>query len=121
MISRAEILMGRDREFPLTSELEANLAALLEAVNKLRTLYGKPMLVSSGYRPGHFNSDAGGAKNSCHLLCMAVDFHDADHAIYDFCTDVVLEQCGLYKEDKSSTASWLHCQTRATSNRTFRP
>ena len=78
MISRDEILMHRDAEFPLTPELEANLAKLLEAVNKLRALYGQPMYVSSGYRPGHYNKAAGGAPNSPHPQCQAVDFHDAD-------------------------------------------
>lgn len=121
MITRAELLMGRDSEYPLTPELEHNLELLLEAVNKLRALYGKPMFVSSGYRPGRFNVAAHGAPNSAHRTCEAVDFNDLGHAIYDFCTDAILEQCGLYKEDGNYTNTWTHVQIRPTKNRVFRP
>ena|SRR5271154_106248 len=120
-ISRDEILMGRDVEFPLSDELEANLQNLLVAVNKLRDLYGKPMYVSSGYRPGHYNTDAGGAPNSTHCLCMAVDFHDQDKALKEWITIDILEQCELYQEDPSHTVTWLHVQTRPTHNRVFIP
>lgn len=111
-ISRDEILMGRDTEFPLSPELETNLAVLLEAVNKLRDLYGKPMYVSSGYRPGHWNRDAGGATNSPHVTCQAVDFVDHDHAIKDWLTVDILIECGLWQEDPKHTVGWVHCQVR---------
>lgn len=120
MISRDEILMGRDAEFPLTPELEANLAKLLIAVNKLRALYGKPMVVSSGYRPGHYNSDAGGAKGSCHLVCMAVDFKDGDGALKAWITPEILEECELWQEDPAKTVSWLHVDIKPRANRVFK-
>lgn len=120
-IKRAEILMGRDAEFPLSEELESNLSKLLAAVNQLRELYGKPMIVSSGYRPGRFNAAAGGAKNSSHLSCEAVDFKDADGALKAFCTPEILVKCGLYMEDPESTPTWCHLQIRPTKNRIFKP
>lgn len=113
--------MGREVEFPLTIEQEANLSELLIALNKLRKLYGKPMYVSSGYRPGRFNKAAGGAQKSQHLTCEAVDFKDADGAIKAFCTVQILEQCGLYMEHPDATPTWCHLQTRPTKNRIFRP
>lgn len=121
MISRDEILMGRDKEFPLSEELEENLDNLLIAVNKLRTLYGKPMYVSSGYRPGRYNKAAGGAPNSSHCLCMAVDFHDTDKLLKEWITVDILEQCGLYQENPNNTPTWLHVQIRPTNNRVFNP
>jgi hypothetical protein len=51
MISRDEILMGRDKQAPLTGPMEVNLEKLLKAVNKFRAVWGKPMKVTSGYRP----------------------------------------------------------------------
>lgn len=121
MISRDEILMGRDVEFPLDSQLEANLANLLIAVNKLRGLYGKPMFVSSGYRPGPFNWDAHGAPNSPHIICQAVDFHDQDNKIKDWLTEEILTQCGLYQEDPEYTPTWVHVQIKPTIHRIFKP
>jgi hypothetical protein len=123
MVSRKEVLMGRDAENPLTKEMEANLAKLLEALNKFRSRYGKPMVVSSGYRPGKYNKSAGGAKNSAHLTCEATDFADADGKLkaYVKTNPSVLEECGLYMEDPERTKTWIHLQIRATKNRVFKP
>lgn len=123
MISREEVLMKRDIEFPLTKELEANLKKLLENLNKFRQKYGKPMLVSSGYRPGKYNKSAGGAKSSAHLSCEACDFKDADGKLKEFVkkNPTVLEECDLYMEAPESTPTWIHLQTRATKNRVFKP
>lgn len=120
-IKRSEVLMGRDLEFPLSETLESNLEKLLAAVNQLRELYGKPMSVSSGYRPGRFNTAAGGAKNSSHLSCEAVDFKDADGALKAFCTPEILTKCGLYMEAPENTPTWCHLQIRPTKNRIFKP
>lgn len=121
MISREEVLMGRDKEFPLTPELETNLSNLLIAVNKLRSLYGKPIYVSSGYRPDHYNWDAHGASNSPHITCQAVDFKDQDNKIKEWLTPKILEECGLYQEDPKYTPTWVHVQIRPTKNRVFKP
>lgn len=104
--------MGRDTEFPLTLELEDNLNKLLEVLNKFREAYGKAMTVSSGYRPGHYNTDAGGAKNSNHRFCRACDFHDPDGAIDTFATecdkDGRLKAWGLWLESPAHTPGWCH-------------
>lgn len=121
MISRDEILMGRDVEYPLTPELEVNLARLMTAVNALRGLYNAPMYVSSGYRPGKYNKAAGGAPNSCHTECMAIDFHDADGTLKAWITEGILEQCGLWQESPAHTPTWLHVDIRPRANRVFIP
>lgn len=121
MITRDEILMGRDKLYPLSPQLESNLSKLIIALNKLRALYGKPMFVSSGYRPGEFNTKAKGAKNSSHITCEAVDFKDADGAIKKFCTPEILIQCGLFMEHLDATPTWCHLQIRPTNNRIFKP
>src|ERR1700676_1615737 len=124
-ITREEILMGRDVEYPLTPELETNLAMLLNKLIQFRDLYGIPMLVSSGYRPGHYNTDAGGAKGSAHAVCEACDFHDQDGALDFFCANRldVLEQCCLYLEMPSKTIGWTHLTIRApkSGSRIFLP
>lgn len=124
-ISRDEVLMGRDTEFPLTPELETNLIKLLEALNKIRDAYGKPLSVSSGYRPGHYNSDAGGAANSPHKSCEACDFHDPDRALTNWIlfNKQILPQCGLYMESPDRTVGWVHLQVRVipSGNRIFIP
>ena len=121
MISRDEILMGREKEFPLSQSQEFNLNILLHCVNLLREAYGKPMYVSSGYRPGRYNKAAGGAKGSAHLSCEAVDFKDADGKLKQFITEDLLKKCGLYMEHPDDTPTWVHVQIRPTKNRIFNP
>lgn len=117
MISRAEILKNRELEYPLTAELEANLNRLLIAVNKLRHLYGKPMFCTSGYRPGHYNTDVKGGSKSSHLFCAAADFRDHDRSLTNFCTDDILEKCGLWMEDPAIATTWVHVQTKEPKSR----
>lgn len=123
--TRDEILMRRDGEFPLTPDLEANLNDLLIKLSQFRSMYGKPLRVSSGYRPGHFNSDVGGAWNSPHKICQAVDFHDEDGSIkaWVMANQPVLIACDLWMEDASRTLTWIHLQSRPISsgNRIFKP
>jgi hypothetical protein len=125
MISLEEFLMGREGEYPLTLELALNAASLLAAVNYIRGVYGKPMKVSSGYRPGHFNTSAKGAKKSPHLTCEAIDLLDPDQSISKWCLTHLseLEKAGLYLEEPAHTKGWAHLQTRspASGNRVFSP
>ena len=122
MISRDEILMGRDKEYPLNESLENNLNILLERLNKFREIYGTPMVVSSGYRPGKYNEIAHGAKNSAHLTCEACDFKDNDGELKKWILSHVdvLYKCDLYMEHQDNTPTWCHLQTRKTSKRIFR-
>lgn len=60
---------------PNKSEL-ANLRLLAETVlEPLRTAYGKPIVVSSGFRCAALNKAVGGARSSQHLLGQAADIH----------------------------------------------
>lgn len=123
MITRAEVLMGRDREYPLSPQLEQNLEDLLRRLNNVRALYGKPMLVTSGYRPGGYNRAAGGAAKSCHLICKAADFSDPDGELAKWLLnnlDVLVEE-GLWLENPKYTKGWVHLQTRPVAARVFKP
>lgn len=125
MISRDEVLMGRDKEFPLDATLEANLKLLLGCLNVFRELYGHLMVVSSGYRPGHYNKDAGGAKNSNHKICQACDFHDSSGVLKAFIEQSpkvmengvevpkILVDSNLYMENPKKTIQWVHLQSVA--------
>lgn len=115
--------MGRDKEYPLSLQLETNLSKLLLAVNKFYNTYNQEMKVSSGYRPGSYNTRVGGAKNSAHTTCEACDFLDPTGAIDAYClaNPTVLESCGLWQEHPDSTKGWCHLDTRKRVNRVFRP
>jgi hypothetical protein len=111
-----EILMGREVAHPLSPNAKMNLDRLLIAVNRLRALWGKPLIVSSGYRPAAINKAAGGAKASHHLHCAAVDFRDPEGLLARWLISRldVLEACALWMEDpqytKNERGRWVHCQ-----------
>jgi len=113
-VTEAEYLMGRDVANPPDITLRKNMEKLLIAVNLVRDLYGKPLTISSGYRPAAANAAAGGAKKSCHLTCEAVDFGDKDRKFTKWCLMNldVLERAGLYMESPAATPTWVHLQTR---------
>lgn len=123
LITRDEILMGRDKEFPLTPELEKNLLKLLESLNYLRYDYGKPMTVSSGYRPGYYNKNAGGAKSSAHLTCEACDFGDVSGDLDSWCmaNQDKLRKYGLRLEHPSYTKNWCHLDIKLKDKVVFIP
>lgn len=58
---------------PPKLELE-NLTYTAEMLDRVRSLLGVPVLVSSAYRSPAVNAAVGGAKTSQHMLGQAVDF-----------------------------------------------
>lgn len=119
MVYSREILQGTE----CPKELRDNLDKLLIAVNKLREIWGKPMLVTSGLRSPEHNKLIGGAPSSAHLTAEACDFADPKEALDNYLDahPEVLEKCGLFREHPSKTKGWVHLQTRPTKNRTFMP
>lgn len=114
MITRDEILKDYRSGIieTIPANLEANLTKLLEALNKFRTIYGKPMAVTSGYRNPKKNVAIGGAKKSNHMSCLACDFADSESILDSYCVanQDVLEACGLYLEHPKWTKNWCHLQ-----------
>lgn len=47
---------------------------LVELMNKIREQFGRPIVVTSGYRSEAHNEAVGGVKNSLHVLGQACDF-----------------------------------------------
>ena len=131
--TRSEILMGRDSQYPTNQEQSDNLDQLIKALNPIREAWGSALVISSGYRPGHFNTAAGGAKMSAHQSCQAVDIIDKDGKLAEWMLNNLdkLDQHGLYLESPDYTyiinssgerlTGWIHLQTRPTSRRVFIP
>lgn len=113
MITKNELLKGRDKLFlkEYTQEISDNLDDLLIKLNKFREIYGKPMIVNSGWRPVSINNKTPGAsKKSKHLIGCAADIQDKDGKLGEFCLNNVkiLEDCDLYIEQPSFTDGWVH-------------
>lgn len=115
MISMQELTMGRDQRYPkdFTKEVQANLKVLHEKINIVREKFGKPMIVSSGWRSPEINaSTPGAAKASKHLVGLAVDIYDKDGVLWKWVIEnlQLMQDLALYIEDKRFTNTWVHFQ-----------
>lgn len=118
MISLAEL---NPHKYPTTPEIDANLAILLERLNKVRAKWGKPMTITSGLRSDAQQKDliAQGKSNapkSKHLIGAAADIFDPHGYFYDWCkaNSDLLEEIGLWCEERQG--NWQHMQCIAPSS-----
>lgn len=120
MITEAEILKGRITRAEMPPEHIANLDILLDRMNKVRTLYGVAMTITSGYRSNAEQIRVYAAKGitdikkipmgSKHLICAAVDVADTDGKLNQWCKDneEALREIGVWLETRQG--GWQHFQ-----------
>ena len=113
MISKLELLQGRDKQYPndYTKDVSDNLDKLLPLLNQIRTAWGKPMNVASGWRPPALNaSTPGAALHSKHMLGLAADIEDLDGSLWAWVLDnlPLMQKLGIYMEDRRYTPTWVH-------------
>ena len=121
MISMNELLSGQASLGDLPNDVQNNLNTLLVKVNKVRTAYDKPMIVTSGLRTVKHHLEIYARKGiyppkvpmkSNHLSGRAVDFSDSDGKLKAWVKENIklIEEIGLYMEDFSATKTWCHFQ-----------
>ena len=115
MIAKSELLMGRDTQYPndYTQEISDNLDRLLVPMNQIRTAYGIPMDVSSGWRPPSINAATpGAATHSKHMTGDACDIKDPDGALmrWVLANLDLMKTLNIYFEDFRWTPNWVHFQ-----------
>lgn len=106
----------------ISLDIQHNLEELLVRINKIRTAYGKPMTVTSGFRSMYDHKRIYAAKGifdekkipmkSKHLFGKAVDISDPKKELQKWCLANIklLEEIGLWLEDFSATPNWVHFQ-----------
>ena len=107
---------------PLESDIQ-NLDLLVSNIlDPLRKAWGKPIIVTSGYRVPRLNEAVGGVKNSDHLYGKAADIVPQDpkdfkkftEFIKDFLKDKEFKQCII---EKSKYSKWIHISYDSLDNR----
>lgn len=76
----------------LSWDIVQNLEVLASVLDKVRNAFGKPILVTSGYRCPLLNAHVHGAKNSHHLFGEAADIKPKDprdlDTLYKICKEL---------------------------------
>lgn len=108
--SGTALMLGIDNHVP--EELLSNLEALVDNVlDPLREAYGKPIVVTSGYRSPKLNKAVGGAEKSHHQKAQAGDIvgrpatRSENKKIFDLVLELGLPFTQLIDE---TNYSWIH-------------
>jgi hypothetical protein len=119
MIQMSELLQGKNLE-DQSEEIQANLAILLERLNKVRAKWGKPMTTTSGLRTMEDHLRIYAAKGitdptkipmkSKHLIGAADDISDPVLELTNWlkANPDVLEEAELWCEGMNK--NWVHFQ-----------
>lgn len=120
MISLNEFLKGRVKLKDLGEQEQLNVVELLSKINIIRHAYGKPLIVTSGYRSPEYNRQVGGAAKSNHVKAAAIDVkapHGGEFKRWVLKNLGLFEKLGLYMEDFNYTKTWAHIQIVAPRSR----
>lgn len=114
----------------VNTDVYNNLVKLIETLlDPIRQKLGKPITVSSGYRPVKLNNAVGGSKTSAHLTGLAADVHtgnnDSDNLkIVDALLSlnipfdqVIIEYPKFDSSGRIVSAKWIHIGLSKTTNR----
>lgn len=94
---------------PTDETIIDNINYSLTRLNEIRESYGKPIIISSGYRCQALNEAVGGVKDSKHQEGLAVDLK-WDPKLLEFITDNM--QFDKLIREKSGKTRWIHIQFR---------
>ena len=88
---------------------------LVEQLQRIRDRYGKPIIISSGYRCDKLNRAVGGAKNSDHIFGAAADIHsvedtyEANKELWDVIMEMYTEgELALRQIIDEYKLDWIH-------------
>lgn len=103
-----------------TLEHENNLRTLIfELLDPIRSIYGRPITVSSGYRSEAVNKAIKGSNGSLHLKGMAADLQCSNiNELWEICKDFEFDQLIKETDDRSGKLKeWIHISYSKGKNR----
>lgn len=83
-----------------------------DVLEPARATYGRPLIITSGYRTLKLNRAVGGAHNSYHVMGMAADIHAANQQQAEDIARALMRQprTDLVLIEHKQDAIWIHVQ-----------
>ena len=90
-----------------------NLRSVAELLEKVRGIFGLPIVISSGYRCSKLNKMVGSKPSSKHTMGLAVDFRVYGKTPLEVCEAIAraklqYDQCILEFYNPSTGSGWTH-------------
>ena len=120
-ISLRELIYSKDAErlginnMPGTIEIKKLSAIAKKILQPIRTHFGSPVIISSGYRCKELNAAVGGEPNSQHIKAEAVDFIVKNVPLKD--VFLFISQNLNYDQLIYEFKRWIHCSHKTNGNR----
>lgn len=109
---------------PTPEHLENLKTICVEVFDKVRTHFGVPLFISSGYRSEALNKAIGGSKNSDHNLGRALDLDQdgrgngvTNMEVFEFIKDNLEFDQLIYEFGTTKNPDWVHVGYRKGANR----
>lgn len=99
-------ILNNIQNIPITAETTNNCFKTLEKLQRIRTVYGKEIKITSGYRNEKINKMVGGSKNSLHIKGLAVDIKALSQRTED--KELLESICIMLKNSKQIKELIIH-------------
>ena len=88
-------------------------ALAINVLQPIRDYFGRPVIISSGFRSSDLNRGVNGNKNSLHMFGMAADFTVLDNSIREVMEWTVRESGLEYDQIILEFDQWIHVSYRS--------
>ena len=97
----------------IPKELVPHIEELIDFLNPIREVWGKPIIVTSGYRCNELNKKVGGVSNSAHTIGYGVDLQSGDFRVFsNFIKSYFMSHPEVKFDqviiEKSGKSQWIH-------------
>ena len=97
----------------IPKELIPHIEELIDFLNPIREVWGKPIIVTSGYRCNELNKKVGGVSNSAHTIGYGVDLVSGDFSMFSNFIKSYFQSHPEVKFDqviieRSGKSQWIH-------------
>lgn len=97
----------------IPKELVPHIEELIDFLNPIREAWGKPIIVTSGYRCNELNKKVGGVSNSAHTIGYGVDLQSGDFRVFsNFIKSYFMSHPEVKFDqviiEKSGKSQWIH-------------